>query len=153
MNPINGKLNSPPLIKIFTIFNSEEPRTAGIANWKENLKAFFGLIPRYSAVDIVIPDLDTPGITATHCASPIRKAFFIVILLFESFLMNLVKNKITPVAIIAKEAIEKAKSELSRIISILSKKNKAKKIMGIVPIKIIKISLAPFEFRFKIVFL
>ena len=46
---------------------------AGIPRRKENLAASFLSHPDKSAIEIVAPDLDTPGIIAKACAIPIKK--------------------------------------------------------------------------------
>lgn len=50
------------------------PIMAGIESINENLKAFSRFIPSKSAVAIVVPLLDMPGIMAMPCAVPIRTA-------------------------------------------------------------------------------
>ena len=151
--PTIGKLNSLPNERILINLTIDDPKIAGIANWKENLKASFGSTPKYSAVEIVIPDLDIPGMTAIHCAKPIIKALLIVIFLFDSFGKNFVRNRNNPVKVIAYVATEKASSESSRSISIFSKKKKANIMIGIVPTEICKISLIRLESKFDSVFL
>ena len=47
------------------------PKITGIDSKNENLAASFGGIPKYMHIDIVEPDLETPGIIATACAIPI----------------------------------------------------------------------------------
>ncbi len=55
------------------------PRIAGIANKNENLIAATMLRPKYKLAVIVIPDRDTPGMIAKHCAQPMNKASLTVI--------------------------------------------------------------------------
>ena len=49
------------------------PRIMGIDNKKEKFAASLGAIPRYIDIDIVVPDLDMPGIIASAWTSPIAK--------------------------------------------------------------------------------
>ena len=46
---------------------------AGIPNKKENFAASPLLHPDINAVEIVTPDLETPGIIAKACEKPIKK--------------------------------------------------------------------------------
>ena len=151
--PTIGKLSSVPNERILINLIIDDPKIAGIANWKENLKASFAPTPKNKAVEIVIPDLDIPGITAMHCARPIIKAFLIVIFLFESLTKNFVRKRKKPVKVIAYVAIKKACSESSRSLSIFSNKKKANIMIGIVPAEICKISLNELELKFDSVFL
>ena len=45
----------------------------GIDNKKEKFAASLGAIPRYIDIDIVVPDLDIPGIIASAWTNPIAK--------------------------------------------------------------------------------
>ena len=75
----------------------------GIAIKKLNFEAVSFPMPNKSAVDMVIPDLDVPGISAKHCDSPIYNAWIEVI---ESKLSDLIwdlseMNRIKPKKIVA----------------------------------------------------
>lgn len=53
--------------------NPRAPNIAGTESKKENLKAFFLFIPSKSAMEMVSPLRDIPGIKATPWAMPITK--------------------------------------------------------------------------------
>ena len=50
----------------------QAPRITGIESKKENLAASFGGIPKSIDIDIVVPDLDIPGIMAMAWDKPIN---------------------------------------------------------------------------------
>ena len=54
----------------------EEREIAGMPKRKENFAASYLFHPDINAVEIVIPDLDVPGISANDCQQPILKEFF-----------------------------------------------------------------------------
>ena len=90
MQPIN-KYNRLSICPIFFISKIDAPKIIGIDNKNENLDAVFVSNPENNPADIVDPDLDIPGNTATAWNNPITKLFF----KFNSLLLffaNLVKN-------------------------------------------------------------
>ena len=67
----NGKLNTKSFI-----LNTVAAKTIGADNIKEYFAADSLSIPIALAVVIVIPDLETPGIKAKDCDSPIKNVCF-----------------------------------------------------------------------------
>ena len=57
---------------IFLPSYNNAPKIAGMLNRKLNLNAFSLFISLNSPVEMVAPDLETPGIIAIACDSPIK---------------------------------------------------------------------------------
>ena len=72
----------------------------GMLKIKENLAASNLFSPINMADEIVIPDLDNPGITAKPWKSPTTSAVFISVFLFSSFLIFSDIKRTHPVIII-----------------------------------------------------
>ncbi len=57
--------------KYFNNSSEKAPSARGINKRNENLTALSFSIPEYNEVEIVIPDLETPGSSASDCIKPI----------------------------------------------------------------------------------
>ena len=68
--------NTFSLFKSSRVCKNPAAIITGIDNNKENRAATILPNPRYLAIVIVTPLLDVPGIMASICASPIKKASF-----------------------------------------------------------------------------
>ena len=79
---------------------------AGIPSKSEYFAASSLFQPSKRALEIVIPDLDTPGIIAKDCAKPIKKLFiklwfksdiFLLLLISDKYINKPVKIEINPI--------------------------------------------------------
>lgn len=104
------------------------PITKGMKSKNENFAAFSLSMPRWSAVEIVVPLLEIPGKSARICARPIANDF----LEFSFFpaLVFFVERRIIPVI---KKKIPTARSE-PRLFEIRSENKRPKSPAGIVAI-------------------
>ena len=73
------------IISILSICKKAAPNKPGIAKKNENLAASLWTIPNSKAVEIVMPDLEIPGIKANTCIIPINKTIDIVNLFIDLF--------------------------------------------------------------------
>ena len=62
--------------------SNASPRIGGMTMRNENCASFSFLLPSRSPVAMVLPERDSPGITAAACASPMMKASFMLIFSF-----------------------------------------------------------------------
>ena len=67
---------------IFSTSSRASPKMGGITIRNENCASDSFLLPNSRPVAMVLPERDTPGSTATACASPMMKASFIEICSF-----------------------------------------------------------------------
>lgn len=96
------------------ISNSIEPRITGILIRKENSVTSFFSAPQSSPAQIVAPDLEIPGKTASPCATPIiSEDFRFKLLSFGEINSTSNKNKAVAIKLTAKKLPEKAFSKKS----------------------------------------
>ena len=100
--PIKIISNPKGIALTFIAVNKPAPIITGIDNKKENLAASGADKPIRRPIQMVIPDLEIPGIIAPACANPIINATNIVNFRFL-IMINLEVIKIIPVIIYDKE--------------------------------------------------